>query len=256
MNYGVAYERLMVVARRRATPAGYTERHHIIPRSFGGSNARANIVRLTAREHFVAHRLLAKLRPDSGMVHAAFLMACMDRQHGRYRVTSRTYEVLRIAHAARASANPRLSEVNSRVHSGKKQSPEHLQRRIDSRRANGQPWHTAETASKIAAANKGKPGTMSGPMTSEHRAAHLRGVQKRRANGSYVFSEAHMAAFIKGGEAASRGRPRALTDEQRQRLVEHVNRIVICPSCGERGKLLMMGRRHQKKCPQAIGEGR
>lgn len=38
----------------------FTERHHIIPRCMGGSNDNSNIVRLTPREHFIAHCLLVK----------------------------------------------------------------------------------------------------------------------------------------------------------------------------------------------------
>jgi hypothetical protein len=41
--------------------SGYTERHHIIPRSLGGSNNKINLVDLTAREHFVCHWLLTKM---------------------------------------------------------------------------------------------------------------------------------------------------------------------------------------------------
>ena len=41
--------------------AGYSERHHIIPKSLGGSNEQSNIVTLSAREHFVCHRLLTKM---------------------------------------------------------------------------------------------------------------------------------------------------------------------------------------------------
>jgi len=39
----------------------YTERHHIIPKSFGGSNDSENLVRLSAREHFLVHWLLTKM---------------------------------------------------------------------------------------------------------------------------------------------------------------------------------------------------
>lgn len=39
----------------------YCEKHHIIPRSMGGSDKNENLVNLTAREHFIAHRLLVKM---------------------------------------------------------------------------------------------------------------------------------------------------------------------------------------------------
>lgn len=40
---------------------GYTERHHIVPRSLGGGDEPENLVRLTAEDHFFAHLLLAKI---------------------------------------------------------------------------------------------------------------------------------------------------------------------------------------------------
>lgn len=39
----------------------YTEKHHIIPRSLGGSNSKNNLVNLTAREHRLCHLLLPKM---------------------------------------------------------------------------------------------------------------------------------------------------------------------------------------------------
>jgi len=43
------------------TPDGYTEQHHILPKCLGGTNNKSNLVRLTAREHFVCHLLLVKM---------------------------------------------------------------------------------------------------------------------------------------------------------------------------------------------------
>ena len=63
MNYTHVYSQLIQRALRREV-AGYTEKHHIIPRCMGGTNAAENIVRLTAREHFIAHRLLTRMYPD------------------------------------------------------------------------------------------------------------------------------------------------------------------------------------------------
>ena len=55
-KYTRVYYRIIEAARSRAT-TGYTERHHIVPRCLGGSNEPDNIIALTAREHFVCHRL-------------------------------------------------------------------------------------------------------------------------------------------------------------------------------------------------------
>jgi len=39
----------------------YTEKHHIIPSSLGGTNDKNNLVKLTAKEHFICHLLLTKM---------------------------------------------------------------------------------------------------------------------------------------------------------------------------------------------------
>jgi hypothetical protein len=40
------------------------ERHHVIPKCMGGSNREENLVYLTAKEHFIAHKLLVRVHPD------------------------------------------------------------------------------------------------------------------------------------------------------------------------------------------------
>lgn len=40
---------------------GYAEKHHIIPKSFNGTNCKSNLIRLTASDHLFAHLLLARI---------------------------------------------------------------------------------------------------------------------------------------------------------------------------------------------------
>jgi hypothetical protein len=61
MNYKLIYSQLINRAKSRGSVIGYKERHHIIPKALGGDNSKENLVELTAREHFVAHMLLAKI---------------------------------------------------------------------------------------------------------------------------------------------------------------------------------------------------
>ena len=52
----------------------YYEKHHIIPKSLGGTNEKENLVSLTAREHFICHLLLLKITEGKNyykMVNAA-----------------------------------------------------------------------------------------------------------------------------------------------------------------------------------------
>lgn len=71
----------------------YFERHHIIPRSLGGSNDTRNIVKLTAREHYICHALLCYMCVSTAHYHKmlnAFQM--MQVNHNGKRYTSKLYE--------------------------------------------------------------------------------------------------------------------------------------------------------------------
>lgn len=76
---------------------GYTEKHHIIPKSLGGSNAKDNIVSLTAREHFLCHWLLIKILTGKQKQKMSFALWTMIREapkHQRH-LTSAQYETAR-----------------------------------------------------------------------------------------------------------------------------------------------------------------
>lgn len=60
MDYGRLYTALMEKASQRQL-VGYSEKHHIVPKCMGGSNAKSNLVLLTAKEHFIAHKLLVRV---------------------------------------------------------------------------------------------------------------------------------------------------------------------------------------------------
>jgi hypothetical protein len=113
MNHTSAYERLILSARGRKL-VGYSERHHILPRALGGKDDASNLVRLTAREHFVAHALLAHIH--GGVMWLALLR--MKRGCG----SARLYEIARRKAAEfhpmkdacrRAKASQRQKENNS-----------------------------------------------------------------------------------------------------------------------------------------------
>lgn len=78
----------------------YSEKHHIIPRSFGGTDDSENLVDLTPREHFICHMLLTKMvEKDSPEWHkmvkavTMFKMSPSDK-YDRY-INSRLYETIR-----------------------------------------------------------------------------------------------------------------------------------------------------------------
>lgn len=61
MNYKKIYNKIISERRNHPINDEYTEYHHIIPKSLGGSDDKTNLVALTAREHFICHLLLTKM---------------------------------------------------------------------------------------------------------------------------------------------------------------------------------------------------
>jgi hypothetical protein len=82
MNYSKIYQNIIDRAKNRI-PEGYVERHHIIPRCLGGSDAEDNLVALYPEEHFLCHILLLKIYPkQSGLILAVNQM-CRPIKSGR-----------------------------------------------------------------------------------------------------------------------------------------------------------------------------
>jgi hypothetical protein len=101
MNYSAHYNLLINRAKVRTT-IGYKEAHHIIPRCLGGTDDPANLVDLTAREHYIAHILLAKIHGGT-LWHAVNLMGRLKKYSNRH------YEKARIEHSKL------LSDQNKRI---------------------------------------------------------------------------------------------------------------------------------------------
>ena len=97
-KYTHIYNRIIDRAKLRPI-IGYTEKHHIIPKSFGGSNDYFNIAYLTAREHFLCHLLLTKMTTGEHkkkMVFAVFKLLGKGKREQNNMINSRIYENLKI----------------------------------------------------------------------------------------------------------------------------------------------------------------
>jgi len=99
MDYQKIYNQIIERAKERILE-GYKEKHHILPKCLGGSNDKNNLVELTAREHFLCHRLLCEIYPKNDKLwYALFLMAIGKNRHSKtdpYKISSRTYEFLKL----------------------------------------------------------------------------------------------------------------------------------------------------------------
>jgi len=88
-KYRKWYDQIIDRARNR-TLTGYVERHHIVPRSLGGTDDPGNLVNLTAREHLICHMLLPRfVEPSDKMWNAVWrMMNC-----NRYTTNARVYQI-------------------------------------------------------------------------------------------------------------------------------------------------------------------
>ena len=81
----------------------YCETHHIVPKCLGGSNDKENLVNLTAREHFIAHKLLYKIaekeNADIDIKYKLFLALrylAFSTKNNKIVISSREYEQIKI----------------------------------------------------------------------------------------------------------------------------------------------------------------
>jgi len=96
------YQVLVEKAKKRnwnkTTAPCYVEIHHIIPKSLGGSNKSENLIALTAKEHYIAHRLLVKFTKGEQkykMQSALFYMLNVNEYEGIIKNKAKIYEIIK-----------------------------------------------------------------------------------------------------------------------------------------------------------------
>jgi len=101
-KYTSCYFNIINRAKSRSI-LGYTEKHHIIPKSLGGNNAKNNLVKLTAKEHYICHLLLPRMTTGvakRSMWHALWKIVNQKRpMQDRYKISSQQYEIIKIANS-------------------------------------------------------------------------------------------------------------------------------------------------------------
>ena len=150
-KYTIWYYNLINRAQKRILADDqYYERHHILPKSIGGTNDNNNLVNLTGREHYIAHLLLVKITTGSDnhkMKHAVWRMLnSTAKQCNRYKSNSWIYEEYR----------QYIATILSTYNKGKPRSAETI-----AKLRNKIPWNKGRTMSeefgrKISQAKKSK----------------------------------------------------------------------------------------------------
>lgn len=99
MDYKRIYESIIKKAKNEDRRKGigiYYESHHIIPKCLGGSDSKDNRVLLTAKEHFVCHKLLAKIYPsNTKVIYGLVAMSMPPNGNQQRKLSSRDYEYIK-----------------------------------------------------------------------------------------------------------------------------------------------------------------
>jgi len=241
------YEKWYFAITERAktrTIDGYTERHHVQPRSLGGTDDKDNLVDLTAREHFICHWLLTKMHTGNARAKMIYALNGMKRSNDfaqRYetKITARVYESLKKEFSAVHSATMKgrkpwnkgvpiteeQREKNRKAATGKKRSAESIKKASDKQRGQKR---SQETKDKIRDALKGKP---KGPMSEKERLKRSLGnLGKSKPEGMGKKLSETVAAQLAAGTH--------YTQQPKQ----------TCPHCGVQASKARYNAYHGDKC--------
>jgi len=160
MNYQKIYNNLINHAKRRISE-GYVEKHHIVPRCLGGTDAKENIVSLYPEEHYLAHLLLCKVnKGNSKLLYAAMNMTSGSMINNGKR-NNKAYGWLRRQYAESMSGdnNPARRNSNLQKEAAKKRVGQKRSEETKVRMSAAQKGRTfsEETKRKMAEAAKNRP---------------------------------------------------------------------------------------------------
>lgn len=209
------YANLIAKSIARECPSCYTERHHILPKSIFQQYRTCswNIVRLTAREHVIAHLLLTKMYAKNTKEYRCMIFACTamfnlqaHKERRLTRISSRVIAIIRELHA---------TEISQRT-LGKK--------------------HTSITKLKIGAANKGK-------RTGKKASLKTKEKMKRSQIGRIRSKEhnAHIREALLG---------RSFSEESKRKMSEARRGIKLSPETRMKMRTCRLGRKRETvECP-------
>lgn len=207
MNYEKIYQQLIDRAITR-TLNGYKERHHIVPKCMGGDNSKLNLVDLTAREHFIAHKLLCEIYPNNHkLLYAYWGMMNMKSagQERDYYIGSREYERAKILISEARKLFTHSDETKKKIGQSSKGKVAWNK---------GIP-HTKESKQKMSKAHKGRPSTFKGKTHTIETKQKMSVWQQQRIN--LPKTEEHKQKISKTLIGRKRG---PMTEEHKQKIRE------------------------------------
>jgi hypothetical protein len=222
-KYQIWYQNITDRARSRNLE-GYVERHHVIPRSLGGSDNADNLVDLTAREHFVCHWLLTKIYTGDA----------------RYKMLN----ALRMMRAEKIGQQRYNNKITARVYENIKEEYAQLQSVLRSGKGNGfyGKTHTEEARQRISSANTGRIQTQ---QEKEKQIAAITG--RKRA----PFSEEWRAKMSKSkqGENNNRYGIKITEDTRKKMSAKAIGRKQSAETVQKKADAIRGSKREKKLCP-------
>ena len=116
MNYQAIYNQLCQRSLTRTWQPFTYEKHHIVPKSMGGTDAKSNLAILTPREHALAHLLLVRFLTGKNKAKMVYALKSMIGYRNKYRnqLTTQQYETLRQTYQT-LSKTPEYSAWRSEI---------------------------------------------------------------------------------------------------------------------------------------------
>ena len=219
------------------------EKHHVLPKCFGGTDQKRNLVLLTPREHFISHWLLYKIH--SGKAKAkmafAFFRMCSNNPNQSRCISSRDYERAKqfVSESCKGENHPLYGRI---LTDDQKEQIRVRQSGVTNSMFGKEPW------------NKGKK---LGPLTDDHKhkmSQSLKGT---------VFTEERIKNMSKGMQGIPKSeehkekirqsrlgvrKPSDVVEKTAAKLRGRPQQQVTCPYCDKTGGLSCMKRWHFDNC--------
>jgi hypothetical protein len=222
------------------------ERHHIKPRSLGGTDDRENIAFITPREHFICHWLLVKMTTGEEhykMLNALRMMRAENPGQKRYKtkITSRVYENLKLEYSKlqsdrlRGENNPMWGRTHteearkaiSEKNTGKKLTEDQIAKQVAAQTGRKRNPFSEEWRARMSESKRGEKNNRYGIELSEETKQKIR--EKATGRKQSEETKKKKADAIRG-----RAKPK-----------------LLCPHCNQMIAVNTYPRWHGDRCSQA-----
>lgn len=254
------YNIINTALARSISPDTYTEKHHIIPESFyiartrkgipgwveGNPNDSTNLVKLTAKEHFICHLLLTKMTTGDAQKKMifAFNAIAMLRRTYHYRYTSNQYSIFKTQYS-KLMRSRMLGENNPMFNKTPSDATKH---KMSESHKNIKPWNIGiqlSVSHKLAISD-----SVSGIKNPMYGKCHSSATKLKQSLLKLGKPNVKLQGKAKSKEHkqklsdANKGKP--LSEEHKQKLKQIPK--CICIHCGKHISPQMFSRWHGDNC--------